>query len=100
MMGPRQLKLAPGEPPPSIAEYREHALKTLMEDSSQTYVVNTTVFYYTALAFLDLRDAGNKKGNMGPDWHSHIFATSSIGGFSRLSGASFVYSSSKAAVTI
>ncbi|KAF2736893.1 NAD(P)-binding protein, partial [Polyplosphaeria fusca] len=51
------------------------------------------------LTFLDLLDAGNNTGNMGPDWRSQVIATSSIGGFSRLKGASFAYNSSKAAVT-
>lgn len=70
-----------------------------MEDFTQTYAINTTGVYYTTLAFLELLDAGNKKGNMGPDWRSQVVATSSIGGFSRLRGASFAYNSSKAAVT-
>lgn len=99
VMGPRPLKTPPKEPPPSVAEYRGHALKTPMEDFTQTYAVNTTGVYYTTLAFLDLLDAGNTKGNMGSDWRSQVIATSSIGGFSRLKGASFAYNSSKAAVT-
>jgi NAD(P)-dependent dehydrogenase (short-subunit alcohol dehydrogenase family) len=99
IMGPRPLKNAPNKPPPSISEYRAHALKAPMEDFTDTYAVNATGTYYTALAFLDLLDAGNRKGNMGPDWRSQIVATSSIAGFSRLNGASFAYSSSKAAVT-
>ncbi|KAF2637822.1 NAD(P)-binding protein [Massarina eburnea CBS 473.64] len=100
-MGPRPLKSAPDAPDqqPSISEYRAHALKTPMEDFNQTYAVNTTGVYYTALTFLDLLDAGNQKGNMGTDWRSQVIATSSIGGFSRLKGASFAYNSSKAAVT-
>ncbi|KAF1851169.1 NAD(P)-binding protein [Cucurbitaria berberidis CBS 394.84] len=98
IMGPRPLKNAPDAPPPSIAEYRAHALKTPMEDFTRTYAVNTTGVYYTTLAFLELLDAGNKTANMGPDWRSQVIATSSIGGFSRLNGASFAYNSSKAAV--
>jgi NAD(P)-dependent dehydrogenase (short-subunit alcohol dehydrogenase family) len=99
MMGPRPLKTPPNEPPPSISEYRAHALETPMEEFTQTYAVNATGVYYTTLAFLDLLDAGNAESNMGPDWRSQVIATSSIGGFSRLGGASFAYNSSKAAVT-
>jgi diacylglycerol diphosphate phosphatase/phosphatidate phosphatase len=99
IMGSRPLKAAPGEPLPSIADYRAHALRTPMNDFTQTYAVNATGVYYTALVFLELLDAGNKKGNMGADWKSQVVATSSIAGFSRLSGASFAYSSSKSAVT-
>ncbi|KAF2730396.1 NAD(P)-binding protein, partial [Polyplosphaeria fusca] len=46
IMGPRPLKTAPGEPTPTISEYRAHALKTPMEDFTQTYAVNTTGVYY------------------------------------------------------
>lgn len=99
IMGPRPLKTGANESLPSISEYRAHALKTPMEEFTDTYAVNTTGVYYTTLAFLDLLDAGNQKGNMGPDWRSQVIATSSIGGFSRLKGASFAYNSSKAAVT-
>jgi NAD(P)-dependent dehydrogenase (short-subunit alcohol dehydrogenase family) len=99
IMGPRPLRKAPDEPLPSLSEYRAHALATPMEDFTQTYAVNTTAVYYTALAFLNLLDAGNNKSNMGPGWRSQSVATSSIGGFSRLKGASFAYNSSKAAVT-
>ncbi|PSN70643.1 NAD(P)-binding protein [Corynespora cassiicola Philippines] len=99
IMGPRPLKTAPNEAPPSISEYRAHALETPMEEFTDTYNVNTTGVYYTTLAFLDLLDKGNQVGNMGSDWKSQVVATSSIGGFSRLKGASFAYNSSKAAVT-
>jgi NAD(P)-dependent dehydrogenase (short-subunit alcohol dehydrogenase family) len=93
IMGPRPLRTDSC----SVAEYRSHALKTSMEDFTNTYAVNATSVYYTALAFLELLDAGNKSDSVGV--RSQIVATSSIGGFSRLSGGSFAYSSSKAAVT-
>ncbi|KAJ4366869.1 hypothetical protein N0V83_007397 [Neocucurbitaria cava] len=99
IMGPKPLKPATGEAPPSIAEYRAHALKTPMTDFTETYAVNASGVYYTTLAFMELLATGNKKANMGPDWRSQVIATSSIGGFSRLPGASFAYNSSKAAVT-
>jgi NAD(P)-dependent dehydrogenase (short-subunit alcohol dehydrogenase family) len=91
-MGPRPLPTATTP----IAQYRAHALSTPMHDFNDVYAVNATSVYYTSLAFLELLDAGNKHS---PNIHSQIIATSSIGGFSRLSGASFAYSSSKAAVT-
>ncbi|KAJ5022362.1 hypothetical protein PSV08DRAFT_220835 [Bipolaris maydis] len=99
IMGPRPLKAAPGNPLPTISEYRAHALQSPMQDFTQTYAVNVTGVYYTALAFLTLLDAGNTKGNFCTGVRSQIIAVSSIGGFSRLSGASFAYNSSKAAVT-
>ncbi|KAF1957605.1 NAD(P)-binding protein [Byssothecium circinans] len=99
IMGPRPLKSSPNEQQPSISDYRAHALQTPPEDFTQTYAVNATSVYYTTLAFLNLLDAGNRRSNMGVDWRSQVIATSSIGGFSRLNGASFAYNSSKAAVT-
>ncbi|KAF2654251.1 NAD(P)-binding protein [Lophiostoma macrostomum CBS 122681] len=99
IMGPRPLKPSPGAPPPSLSDYVAHALKTPMSEFTHTYEVNTTAVYYTTLSFLNLLSAGNEQGNVGPDWRSQVLATSSIGGFSRLAGASFAYNSSKAAVT-
>jgi NAD(P)-dependent dehydrogenase (short-subunit alcohol dehydrogenase family) len=92
-MGPRPLPTATT----SIADYRTHALATPVADFTNVYATNTTSIYYTSLAFLLLLDAGNNLSNS--NIRSQIMATSSIGGFSRLSGASFAYSSSKAAVT-
>ncbi|OCL12259.1 NAD(P)-binding protein [Glonium stellatum] len=99
IMGPRPLKAAPGESPPTLSEFRAHALATPTEVFTDTFSVNTTAVYYSALAFLELLDTGNAKGNMGADWRSQVIATSSIGGYSRLKGASFAYNSSKAATT-
>lgn len=93
LMGPRPLQTD------SVAEYRAHALKTSMDEFSNTYAVNATGVYYTALVFLELLDAGNQRTESEYGCRSQIIATSSIGGFSRLAGASFAYSSSKAAVT-
>ena len=91
-MGPRPLPTATT----SIAAYRAHALDTPMQQFTDVYATNTTSVYYTSLAFLELLHAGN---TLSSTVRSQIIAMSSIGGFSRLSGASFAYSSSKAAVT-
>ncbi|KAH6866845.1 hypothetical protein BKA58DRAFT_318749 [Alternaria rosae] len=99
IMGPKPLKAAPGCAAPSVAEYAAHALETPMADFTNTYAVNNTAVYYTALSFLTLLDAGNGRKTAHTDVRSQIITTSSIGGFSRLPGASFAYNSSKAAVT-
>ncbi|KAF2747708.1 NAD(P)-binding protein [Sporormia fimetaria CBS 119925] len=99
IMGPHPLKTSPGAAPPSLSAYRAHALATPMEDFTNTYAVNTTSVYYSTMAFLELLDAGNKRGNMGPDIRSQVLTTGSIGAFSRLRGASFAYNSSKVATT-
>ena len=99
IMGPKPLKAAPGCAAPSVAEYAAHALETPMADFTNTYAVNNTAVYYTALSFLTLLDAGNSRKTAHAGVRSQIITTSSIGGFSRLPGASFAYNSSKAAVT-
>lgn len=80
----------------SIKEYQEGLLKPEMDAFTQTSHVNVTGVYYTAAAFLDLLDAGNKKQNVAQD--SQILVTSSVAGFSRHLASGFAYSTSKAAV--
>ncbi|KAL9094873.1 MAG: hypothetical protein Q9165_002822 [Trypethelium subeluteriae] len=87
------------EAPPSLSEFVAQAWSDPMEDYTRTYAVNCTGVYYTILAFLELLDAGNQKGNMGPEVKSQIIATSSIGSFNRNGMAGFAYCTSKAAVT-
>ena len=65
-----------------------------MDSFTNTYHVNTTAVFYTAVAFLDLLDAGNQKRNLPQD--SQILVTSSVAGFSRYLASSFAYSTSKA----
>jgi NAD(P)-dependent dehydrogenase (short-subunit alcohol dehydrogenase family) len=81
----------------SIQQVQERLLEPDMQAFTTTQHVNNTAVFYTAVAFLDLLDAGNKKGNVPQD--SQIIATSSVAGFSRSLLHSFAYSSSKAAVT-
>jgi NAD(P)-dependent dehydrogenase (short-subunit alcohol dehydrogenase family) len=81
---------------PSIEEAAKGLFEPDMDDFTKTLHVNTTAVYYTAIAFFDLLDAGNKKRNMAQD--SQIVITSSVAGFSRYLAGSFAYSTSKAAV--
>ncbi|CAK4032140.1 hypothetical protein B0A54_03202 [Lecanosticta acicola] len=79
-----------------VKEYQAALWKSEPEDYTKTLHINCTGVYYTAIAFLDLLDAGNKKRNVAQD--SQILVTSSIAGFSRHLASSFAYSTSKAAV--
>lgn len=72
-------------------QYTNHSFQT------QTSHINVTAVFYTAMAFLDLLEAGNKKQNVPQD--SQVLVTSSIAGFSRQLANGFAYSSSKAGVT-
>ncbi|RMZ70925.1 pap2 domain [Pyrenophora seminiperda CCB06] len=78
-------------------QYAQHALSTPIQAFTETYTVNVSAVYYTAMAFLELLVAGNSKRTSTTT--SQIITTSSIAAFSRLPGASFAYNSSKAGVT-
>jgi NAD(P)-dependent dehydrogenase (short-subunit alcohol dehydrogenase family) len=82
---------------PSVAEFQKAMFEPNVDDFTFAAHVNNTAVFYTAVAFLDLLDAGNKQHNLPQD--SQIIVTSSIAGFSRQLASSFSYSSSKAAVT-
>ena len=92
--GPSHASVSPGKP--TIKEVQETWFKPNMDDFTKTQHVNTTAVFYTAVAFLDLLDAGNKKRNVPQD--SQILVTSSVSGFSRVLSSSVAYSASKAAV--
>lgn len=85
--------LSKGEKP-TIQEMQEGLLKPEMQAFTQAYHVNVTGVYFTAAAFLDLLDAGNKRRNLPQD--SQILVTSSVAGFSRFLNNGFAYSCSKA----
>ncbi len=80
---------------PTIQDIQEAMWKPSMEDFTHTVLVNGTAVFYTAIAFLDLLDAGNRAGNVAQG--SQFLVTSSIAGFSRMVGAGFSYTVSKAA---
>lgn len=66
------------------------------QEFTQTYHVNTTAVFFSVVAFLELLDAGNKKGNV--KQKSQVIATSSIGAYNRNAMAGYAYGTSKAAV--
>jgi NAD(P)-dependent dehydrogenase (short-subunit alcohol dehydrogenase family) len=74
---------------PTIAECQQAWFEPSMEDFTRTAHVNNTAVFYTAVAFLDLLDAGNKQKNVAQD--SQILVTSSVAGFSRHLASSFAY---------
>jgi len=53
--------------------------------------------FFSIVAFLELLDAGNRKGNV--EQRSQVVATSSIGGYNRLPLAGFAYAASKSGTT-
>lgn len=68
-----------------------------MDEMTKTFELNTVAVFSCIMAFLDLLDKGNKKGNL--QQKSQIIATSSIAGFNRNAPGGFSYGQSKAATT-
>ncbi|KAK2599385.1 hypothetical protein N8I77_011143 [Diaporthe amygdali] len=84
-------------PETSLQEFREKNLAIPMDQYEKTFSVNVTAVWYTAMAFLELLDKGNKKGNL--DWQGQVLITSSIAGFNRKAPGGWAYGQSKAAAT-
>jgi NAD(P)-dependent dehydrogenase (short-subunit alcohol dehydrogenase family) len=82
---------------PTVAEFQKIMFEPPIDDFTSASHVNCSAVFYTAIAFLDLLDAGNKQRNVAQD--SQIIVTSSIAGFMRHLSAGFAYNSSKAATT-
>lgn len=91
----------------NLEEWRDAQLAVRVEDFTQTFAVNSTSVWYTAMAFLTLLDAGNKAGpTSGAEWgpavngvQSQVVVTSSIGGFNKSAPGGWAYGPSKAAAT-
>ncbi|EWZ29048.1 uncharacterized protein FOBCDRAFT_139112 [Fusarium oxysporum Fo47] len=89
-----------GSVPPNatIAQVQDALLDIPMQEFTNTYHVNCTAVFYTAIAFLHLLEKGNESGYQGG--RSQLIATSSIGSFNRKITAGFAYGTSKAATTM
>lgn len=83
----------------SVAEFAKAGFETDWDDFNAVMNVNVTAVLYTAYAFLELLDEGNKK-NVIPDTKSQILVTASIAAFNKLPNMSMSYKASKAAVTL
>jgi len=84
-------------PQNSIEEVQEYMLSRPWEAYTEQFNVHVTATLYTAIVFLGLLDAGNKKGNVG--WTSQFVATGSAQGFNKAPLSGLGYSTSKAAET-
>ncbi|KAK5128305.1 hypothetical protein LTR85_002972 [Meristemomyces frigidus] len=82
----------------SLQEYRAKALATKTEDWAQTFATNASAIFFSAMAFLELLDAGNKQGNCAGR-KSQVLVTSSIAGYLRTPFNMGAYPASKAAAT-
>ncbi|KAI0477359.1 NAD(P)-binding protein [Xylariaceae sp. FL0804] len=81
----------------TLEEFAEANLAVPFDDYVQTFAVNTASVWYTAMAFLGLLAAGNRRANV--EQTSQVVAVSSIGGFNKVNTGGFAYAQSKAACT-
>jgi NAD(P)-dependent dehydrogenase (short-subunit alcohol dehydrogenase family) len=88
--------LADLPPQASFSEFRTHIWNWDTQYFNETFAVNVGGVFNTVAAFLELLDAGNKRGNL--KQRSQVIATSSIGAFNRSPLLGYAYGGSKAAV--
>jgi len=81
----------------TLSDFVSLAWSSPMEDFNAVYGLNCTALYYTVIAFLELLDTGNRKGNYAGG-KSQVIATASTASFLRNPRAGYAYLSSKAAV--
>lgn len=87
---------APG-PGTSIEEWQARNLACDFEEYTDTFRVNASSVWFTAMSCLRLLDAGNRRGNLG--WSSQVVVTSSIAAFNKKAPGGWAYGQSKAAAT-
>ncbi|GAB1315958.1 Rhamnolipids biosynthesis 3-oxoacyl-[acyl-carrier-protein] reductase [Madurella fahalii] len=85
----------------TLEEWRDCQMATDFEEFTNTFRVNGTGVWFTAMAFLKLLDAGNKRraaaGAEGVS--SQVVVTSSIAAFNKMAPGGWAYGASKAAAT-
>lgn len=84
-------------PSPTLSQFRDVLYNMDTDEFTNTFRVNVGALFFSVAAFLELLDAGNKKGNV--EQKSQVIVTSSIGGFNRHALAGYAYAASKAGAT-
>jgi NAD(P)-dependent dehydrogenase (short-subunit alcohol dehydrogenase family) len=92
--GPQTIPL---KPETTVEEWADSNWDISFEDYTNTFAVNVSAVWFSAVAFVKLLDAGNKKGNL--EQSSQIIVTSSISGFNKAAPGGWAYGQSKAAAT-
>ncbi|KAL1306151.1 hypothetical protein AAFC00_004261 [Neodothiora populina] len=95
-MGPSNA-IKSGDAP--LADYAKAGFEQDWDAFNSCMNVNVAAVMFTAFAFMELLDEGNKR-NIIPETSSQIVVTASIGGFNKQGNMSMAYKSSKAAVTL
>lgn len=85
------------QPGSSIEEWQAKQLAFDFDQYTDTFRVNVSSVWYTAMSCLKLLDAGNKRGNLG--YTSQVVVTSSVAAFNKKAPGGWAYGQSKAATT-
>jgi NAD(P)-dependent dehydrogenase (short-subunit alcohol dehydrogenase family) len=85
-------------PDTTLEEWQQKQLSFDTEEYTNTFNVNSTSVWYTAISMLKLLDEGNKKGNLKQS--SQVVVTSSIASFNKKAPGGWAYGQSKAAATL
>ncbi|KAK4189400.1 Rhamnolipids biosynthesis 3-oxoacyl-reductase [Podospora australis] len=91
-------QIKPPVPGTSLEDWRDAQMSGDFEDWNNTFKVNSTSVWFTAMAFLKLLGEGNKR-NTTPGVSSQVIVTSSIASFNKKAPGGFAYGPSKAAAT-
>lgn len=81
----------------SIEEWQAKNLAFDFDEYTDTFRVNVSSVWFTAMSCLKLLDAGNKRGNLG--YTSQVVVTSSVAAFNKKAPGGWAYGQSKAAAT-
>ena len=81
---------------PSVGQFKDFCWQWDPQEFNNTFAVNNTAAFFTSIAFLELLDAGNKRGNV-PGVSSQVIITASIAAYLRRVFSGFAYVMSKAA---
>lgn len=88
-------QVKPVQPETTLHDWVDQNLAHDFSKYSNTFANNSASVWYTVMAFLDLLDKGNKRGNLLQS--SQVLITTSITGLNKKPPAGFAYSQSKAA---
>ncbi len=81
----------------TLDEFVDKNLALDFDAYTNTFAVNVTAVWFTAMAFLRLLDKGNKQGGL--EQKAQVIVTSSLAGYNKRAPAGFAYGQSKAAAT-
>ncbi|KAI0102273.1 short chain dehydrogenase [Nemania sp. FL0031] len=74
-------------PETTLDEFVSANMAVPIDEYTNTFAVNASAVWYTAMSFLKLLSAGNARGNV--EQKSQVVATSSIGGFNKINTGGF-----------